>query len=301
MKNREVSIVTGWGDHLGTGHLQRMANLADFINRESSFRAFLICGRKPAFLPDSLHDYFSERIRPECGLIIRDMRNSGIVEMKGLKGLCRVIAVDDCGPGREMADCPIDLLPNLTYAINKKELFIYGYTFTDSIRRLGNHPVRKDIDYALYCGISPSRETVDSLLTLIPDNRSCAILAGSDSRVIKKGTIKPLQKSYAETLLSARVLISHFGITLYEGHIAGCRLVSINPTGYHSQLADIAKHDLGLTNLGILDAVDHDQARSVVSESCLNALADMIIPAAINKKIEKGLELFLTRIQAYLH
>jgi hypothetical protein len=300
MTAREVTIVTGWGDHLGTGHVQRMANLANHMNSHASPQAYIMCDREPEFLPVSFKDIFSNRIRPGTGIIIRDKRDSSIKEMEELKGHGNVIAIDDCGPGRELADLPVDLLPNLKYSINNTELFIYGYTFTDSIRRLGSHPVRKEIDYALYCGISPSRETVNFILSLIPKDSSCAILSGSRSALMRNGALEPLQKSYAETLISARVLISHFGITLYEGHLAGCRLISMNPTEYHSRLSEIARHDLELINLGVIDAIDPNQARTVVSDASRSTIPGSIDPMKIIKTIETGLDLFLSQLQPFL-
>jgi hypothetical protein len=300
MIKREVSIITGWGDHLGSGHIQRMANLASHINVHTSLQAFLICEQKPAFLPESFNDIVSKTIRPGSSFMIRDRRDSSIGEMKELERYGRVIAIDDCGPGRDLADLPIDLLPNLTYSIAKKELFIYGFTFADSIKNLGASPVHKDLDYAIYCGISPSRRTIDTILSLIPTQCSCAILTGDDSTLLKDGIIMPLHKTYAEALLSARVLITHFGITLYEGYIAGCRLITMNPTEYHSRLSDIAKDDLGLINLGIIDAFDPDHARSSIYKTLLNAETGSINPSFISEIIQNGCGMFLSRIQSFM-
>lgn len=300
MKKRIVSIITGWGGNLGTGHLQRMANLADYINRNSDFRAVITCERIPGILPTALRSICSDTLNPDSIIIIRDKRDSGIDEMENLKRVSPVIAIDDCGAGRERADHVIDLLPNLTYSIYNKDQFIYGYNFTDSIRRLGNRRITKGIDYALYCGCDPSSRTIDFILSLIPEHSSCAILGGDDSRLRIQGTMEPLRTSYAETLLSSRILISHFGITLYEGYRAGCRLLSINPTAYHSLLSDKAAIDLGLVNLGTMDDIDPVHARSVVSDSSRSLAIDSMDPADINAAIEKGLALVMSSLQSFI-
>ena len=300
MKTKELSILTGWGGPLGTGHMQRMAAFADHVNRHTSLRAFLVCDRAPDFLPPQFKELFSDTIRPGSGIIIRDKRDSETLEMKELKAHARLIAVDDCGPGRDMADLAIDLLPNLKYSINTKELFLYGYAFADSVRQLDRRPVTKDIDYALYCGNNPSPHTVDFFLSLIPEHTCCALLAGNASRLIIQGAEKPLRGSYAETLLSSNVLISHFGITLYEGSAAGCRLIAINPTDYHSRLCEIAKDDLALTNLGVLDAMDPGYARNVIADASLKRMPDRMDTAAILTIIDRGIETFLSRINPLL-
>ncbi len=300
MLNPGVSIITGWGGHLGTGHIQRMTNLADFINCHTAMRACIVSDSIPEFIPPHLRSSFTSTIQPGCGLIIRDKRDSSIEEMTSLKQNGRVITVDDCGPGREMADCAIDLLPNLKYSITKKGLFIYGYAFSDSIRRLGNQPIRKDIDYALYCGINPSREIVDFFLSLIPGKSSCAVLAGDASFIMSNGEIQPHDRSYAETLLSTRVLISHFGITLYEGQLAQCRLIAMNPTEYHSHLSDRAGSELNCINIGVTGSIDITKARAILARAMGDHVPICINPAVINKKVEHGLLLFISHIQSLI-
>jgi spore coat polysaccharide biosynthesis predicted glycosyltransferase SpsG len=295
-----VSIVTGWGDHLGAGHIQRMASLAEFLNRKKSVRAFLISREKPAFLPSSIYNYIEPEIKPGIACIIRDMRDSTIDDMLKLKKNHRVIAIDDCGPGRNIADLAIDLLPNPAHAIYKKEQFIYGYNFIDSIRCLDGHKVTKTIDCAIYCGFNPPRETVKFLLSLMPARATCAILSGTNSLLFENGVSSPLSKSHAEILLSSNMLITHFGITLYEGYISGCRLMSINPTEYHSKLADIATKDIGVINLGISGTLEADQARNSISDVMQNPIRSRTDPAAVLEKIEQGLEEFYSGIMPFL-
>jgi len=296
----EITIVTGWGNHLGTGHIQRMTNLVDFINGHTSMGAFIVSDSIPEFIPSHLRSSFTRTIQPGCRLIVRDKRDSSIEEMTSLKQSGRVITIDDCGPGRELADCAIDLLPNLKYSITKKGLFIYGYAFSDSIRRLGNQPIRKDIDYALYCGINPSREIVDFFLSLVPVKSSCAVLAGNASFIINNGEKLPLDRSYAETLLSTRVLISHFGITLYEGQLAQCRLITMNPTEYHSHLSDRAGSELNCINIGVTGSIDITEARATLARAIGDHVPLCINPAVINKNVEHGLLLFISHIQSLM-
>ena len=300
MQHRIVSIVTGWGSGLGTGHVQRMASLASFLNRSKGISAFLVAGRKPDFLPFELHDCFLPSIKPGTGCIIRDMRDSSEEEMRELKKIGSVVTIDDCGPGRRMADAAIDLLPNPENRDHKKESFIYGYNFIDSLRKLNEEHIEKNLDALLYCGYKPAAETVDFIHSLIPRNKICAVLHGMETSIISGGMAISLSQSYAETILSARVLISHFGIALYEGYACGCRLVCVNPTGYHSQLADIAGNDIDAVNLGLLSEVDRGKAQEIISNLIDNPTADRIDPRAVCEKIEAGLERFYEDIKPYL-
>ncbi|HOT43275.1 MAG TPA: hypothetical protein PLM53_00945 [Spirochaetota bacterium] len=299
MIKREVSIVTGWGGHLGTGHVQRMASLAFHINRHTPLKAYLVCERKPGFLPELFDDCIVNAIRPDSAFIIRDKRDSTISDMEALQSHGRVIAIDDCGPGRGQADLAIDLLPNLQYSSYDKDLFIFGFTFADSVMKLGVRTVTKDIDFAVYCGISPPQRTIAAITALIPVKYSYAVLAGATQTLFKDGTAEPLNKSYAEILMSSKVLITHFGITLYEGLISGCKIITINPTEYHSRLSDIAGDGIDLVNLGVIDAIDPSQARSAISGSLTAVGSSAVAPPEINEAIKTGLDLFISRIRPF--
>jgi spore coat polysaccharide biosynthesis predicted glycosyltransferase SpsG len=300
MRNGTVSIVTGWSGQLGTGHIQRMASLAEFLERKKSLRTFIIIREKPEFLPPSICNHCIPEFKPGGSCIIRDMRDSTIEDMRKLKTAHRVIAVDDCGPGRDIADCAIDLLPNLTHAAHSREMFIYGYNFMDSIRRLDRQEVAKTIDCAVYCGLDPSQEAVDYYLSLMPPRATCAVLSCNNSLLSKNKSVSPILKSHAEILLSSKMLISHFGITLYEGYISGCRLMSINPTEYHSRLADIAAHDIGLVNLGMTGSIGADAVRDSIADMIRNPILSRIDPASVGEKIDAGLENFYSRIAPFL-
>ena len=156
----------------------------------------------------------------------------------------------------------IDLLPNLRYSIYNKDTFIFGYNFADSIRRLGSRRIEKKIDIALYCGMDAPPATVRRLVPMLPDHATTAVLAGENSFFLQDGIRFPLDMTVSETLAASKVLFTHFGITLYEGHAAGCRLVCINPTPYHADLAEKARTDLDIINLGVIERVNPELCRA---------------------------------------
>lgn len=293
MKKR-ISIITGIGGHLGSGHLQRMANLADFIMRETAHDVSIVMKEGAGSLPQSLRPLCVDSIPSASSLIIRDMRDSTLEEMSALRRVAPIIAVDDCGPGRNLATHPIDLLPNPHGTVPRSDLFLFGHAFTESIRAIGTKTINKTIDVALYCGFRPAPKTVQSLLSLVPEELSCALLAGDESRVIERKRSFPLPCSFAEALLASRVLISHFGITLYEGHISGCRIVSVNPTPYHASLVDKADPVLNPVNLGILPLTNPSHASSMILKTAHNPLVNYIDTAMILEQITCKLRNFLT-------
>ncbi|OHD65399.1 MAG: hypothetical protein A2176_15710 [Spirochaetes bacterium RBG_13_51_14] len=297
MRNRVISIVTGWGGHLGTGHIQRMISLADYLSRRKRMEVSLVCGRVPEFISPTIRDYFRPAAVPGSDCVVRDMRDSSIDEILNLKKLGRIIAVDDCGPGRDCADRAIDLLPNMCHSVRNKKMFLYGYNFFNSVYRMNEDRIIKTTDVAFYCGYNPQPETVEFLLSLVPSDCTAALCAGNESLIVTNRKSSPLRKTYAETLLSAKVLVSHFGIALYEGHIAGCRLASVNPSEYHSRLADMASHDIDAINLGMLKTIHPDESRKTLSLLIANPRAEEVYPAAVLSSIEAGLEHFYNEIR----
>jgi hypothetical protein len=300
MRQYRVSILTGWGDRLGAGHIQRMASLVMFLNRIKEVPACIVCDRAPDLAPPIPSLYFQTELNSGNCCVIRDMRDSSIDEMRKLKAVAKVIAIDDCGPGRDLADARVNLLPHPSLKKYNRESFIFGYNFTESVRSLAQKQITKDIDAVLYCGVNPDPETIGFFRSLVPNDKTCAILCEKDPRMIAGGKESPLTRSYAETMLSARVLISHFGISLYEGRLSGCRLACINPTEYHSRLADIAGGDIGIENLGVRASLDRAYARERIEYLIRNPLVDRIYPPELIQKIDAALENFYSEIKQYL-
>ena len=72
---KKIIIVTGTGGHLGTGHFQRMVNLAMVINREQNLSASIFLPHNnERSLTEKFKDLLIENIPAGTDLIIRDMR-----------------------------------------------------------------------------------------------------------------------------------------------------------------------------------------------------------------------------------
>jgi len=287
--SKSISIVTDWNSELGSGHVQRMASLLVYLNLQGDCNAQIINSSDMAPLPPELRGLVNPQIPSSTDLIIRDMRDSGVGEIKALRQHAGVMVIDDNGPGRSEADIRVDLLPNPLIRENngdyRPDSFIYGYNFQSSIRDLSRTSVLKDIDISIYCGANPSGKSMDDLLALVPDNATIALLMGEDSEIIKNGKRESdRSRGYGEMILASRVLLSHFGITLYEGHISGCRLISLNPTQYHSDLADQAT-ELDILNLGVAGQFDTNIAKREISAMIESAKTESITQGDVNGKI----------------
>lgn len=293
-----IAIKTSWGKYFGMGHLQRMTSVLWFLNEIKNKKTFLITDSIPEAFPEELNKYVKKNIDFLPSLIIRDMRDSSKDEIESLRETCKVVSIDDNGIGRTIADYAIDILPNPEKAIKRpglkhKNIFLYGYNFINALFKIKDKTIKKYLDFAIYPGNSADSGRIDILTSSLPLNSNFAILNGKDSYTVINGVRKPLKESsYALTILSSKVLISHFGITLYEGFISGCRLFTINPTPYHSLLANMAENNLGLTNLGIYDKINKEETAYILKKSVITPLYRTISGEDVYKTTMDNLEEF---------
>ena len=111
MDKKNIIIVTGTGGILGTGHLQRMLNLAVHLNSTDDFSASIFLKQNYYHTEKSFGNIITDSIPENTDLIIRDMRDSSAEDIQLLKEKAPVLVVDDSGPGNMSADYIITLLP----------------------------------------------------------------------------------------------------------------------------------------------------------------------------------------------
>lgn len=290
----QIGIKTDWSASLGMGHIQRMTTLLGFLNSRKNVTAFIVPGEIPGFFPASLRSCVKKDFDKKTDIIIRDMRDSSSGEIAELRRISPVLVIDDNGSGRDSADYRVDLLPNpLRDDSDLKGCFIYGYNFISSLEKNRDRTFEKIFDFALYPGNSPDDEYVEFLLSLLPEKSKAVLLMGANSIMIDgKKRVSLSGMSQAEIILSSRVVVSHFGITLYEGIISGCRTVSINPSEYHNTLSEMIKGETGLLNLGIKDSIDKGIVRRKLERLLNEAEVEKIEAGEVYKNAANGLLMF---------
>lgn len=283
-----IAVLAGWGEKYGTGHIQRMVALIRHLNTKPDVEALLWSDSPPKLITGWAAIPTGKVLGNRIDLIIRDMRDSSTEEMLSLKARAPVLALDDLGPGRSEADFVLDLLPH-TYDLpsgtgtTDDGLFIFGDTFISGLAGLGERVIEKTIDYALYPGVGAPPEYITFLKSLLPRPSTTALLQGSSLLVDGPSGVREFgQSDYSLLLLSSKVLISHFGVSLYEAAAAGCRPVAINPTPYHSVLSDRAPASLGLRNLGVSGTIDREKAVKEIIEAARNPVCDRIIASQVH-------------------
>ncbi len=297
MANKTITIVTGLSPNLGAGHFQRMLNFLWYLKENSNIHAFLKLMGDTEYIPEELRRFSIPEIHPDSDLIIRDMRDSEQDEIDKLKRTGKVLVIDDLGEGRYRADYTIDLLPNLVhYQKNTnsfKDMFLFGYNFSKAVKSFSGMNIKKNIDLIIYPGFKIHEEYLKKLLSIFPENISILILSDNrDSSIKGRYPDFYSEKTSAELLLSGKIVITHFGITLYESYICGCRPMAINPTVYHSELTEMVIDTMNISNLGLYDDFDEERVLNSVENILQTCSFPEINPDLVSSKIDEGLNNF---------
>ncbi|MCX8123326.1 MAG: hypothetical protein N3F66_04090 [Spirochaetes bacterium] len=231
-----ITIVTDSGPHIGQGHWQRMLLLAYHCYHNSIPVTVLHkTGIRP---PEGFPVKFANSIPHTTHCIIRDMRDSSKEDIEILRAIAPVIVIDDCGQGRTLAHAAIDLLPNIygttanTFT-SSVPLFLYGYNFYTSL--LHAPPIiTKDIDCFIYASTFDAGPLCKAL------KPHCSYVC-SNGNTLDANTVI-INSAYAELIARSKVVITHFGITVYEALLCGCHSVILNPTDYHEKLSHTLTH-----------------------------------------------------------
>ena len=275
----KILLLTDRNVSLGSGHIQRMLSLRDYLNN---------CGFAVGLAS-------SANVAGGIELFIRDMRDSYTDEIRVLQKTAPVVVIDDRGSGRAAADKVIDLLPHPAHLVNDTdyhpEAFLYGYEFCKSLDYCVSS-FSKDIPFVMYAGAEADDETINFLLAAAPEELSGVMLANNRRIKIENGKYAgEADRTYAEIILSANVLVSHFGITMYEAALGGASVIAINPSEYHNVLAQNAS-GLNVVHSVLREMTDPLTVSEIIRRETFvpKRAAD---PALVKEKIFSNMENFI--------
>ncbi len=295
MAESHVHIITDRGPGMGTGHLQRMMLLAWHLDKYGPCTASLQVLHPYRDMPKEILPLVTDSIHPRTDIIIRDMRNSTGDETGNLRKHAPVIAIDDEGEGAELASERLYILPRPGQSIDENRFpafFLYGYGLYRGLQE-GSEPPVRDIDLSLYTGNGEDHPYTEKILSLLPADLTVALLNGDKSRIIagERSITGDKHVTYTSLLTRSRCVMSHFGILLYEASLCGCHLVSVNPTEYHSHLADIAP--LPLYNAGCIDSLQKDPVEKMLHQLLSSREQPPPSPGSILQQVHENLQSFV--------
>ena len=294
---KRIALLSRWGEGYGMGHIQRICSLYAFLDLRGC-EPVIISGEE---IPSDISGRkfrWAEFLSDSFALVIRDMRDSSEQEIAALKKKAPVVVVDDIGEGRKKADLAIDLLPNLVFSFEKNTEFpfIYGYNFTREIELLENSDISKTIDFCVYAGAAKDPDYEEFLIRCLPDGATAVILNGGKMTGVNIEQRVLEGMNYPLPLLCSRNLISHFGISLFEGQLCGCGLYSVNPTQYHSDLCAAAQGVLAVENFGVYPQLDSQRMKNRLKEALAGRTSAVDI-GRVKEAMHCGLDLFYDRIK----
>jgi hypothetical protein len=301
MDKKKIIIISGTGDILGTGHLQRMLNLAVHLNRKKNFSASIYLKQNEHPVEKKFSGLMTDSIPSGTQFIIRDMRDSSTEEIQLLKQTSPVLVIDDSGPGREYADHAVNLLPLPSRILNDikpdTSLFLYGYNFSEGIKLLKEKDFfKKDIDIAVYTGYDPSSELTALIKKSIPESAQSVLLAGGGA-VCLTGKSSLFESGYAEIISRAKIVITHFGLTMFEAHACGCSIAALNPTEYHNTLTDTVRDDFNIIYSSEYNSFSPENLYQIIDTELQNYNTPEISADKILNKISTGTENFIKYIE----
>ncbi|PKL16784.1 MAG: hypothetical protein CVV49_14385 [Spirochaetae bacterium HGW-Spirochaetae-5] len=262
-----------------------MLNLAVHLNRNNNFSALIFLTQNQHPLEEKFNGLITTSIAADTDLIIKDMRDSTIEEMNSLRRIAPVLAIDDSGMGRDFADYAVNLLPvpsvNGSAVKPETSLFIYGYNFTEGISLLkSNSSFTKDIDVTVYAGYNPAPKLISSIRESI------------------KGNFLKTETPYAEIISRSKIVITHFGLTMFEADACGCKIAALNPTEYHSKLTEIASDDFNIIYSAEYNSLSPEILKKKIETELKKNTETIISPEEILKKINNGTENFIRYINS---
>jgi len=300
MNKKNIIIITGTGGIYGTGHIQRMLNLAIHLNSRIDFTASIYLKQNEYPLSEKFKELLINSIPPDTDLIIHDMRDSSVEEMQILKQTAPVLTIDDSGPGQKSADYAVNLLPVPSEVSDnikpETSLFLYGYNFTEGIGHLQkNKFLKKDIDIAVYAGYDPPAEIISLIRKSIPEY-SFSILLADGRAILLTGETLPSGITYAEVITRTRIVITHFGLTMFEAHACGCKIAALDPTAYHKTLTETVSSEFNILYSSEYKSLSTSELYIVLQNELKNYTVKNISAENILKKINSTTENFIKYI-----
>jgi spore coat polysaccharide biosynthesis predicted glycosyltransferase SpsG len=304
MDKKRTVILTGTGGELGTGHLQRMLNLAVTINSGNSLSASVILQSSEFPVSDELRPLLVDAIPAGTDLIIRDMRNSSAECISELKQFAPVLVIDDSGAGRDAADYRLTLLPVPSEKAAEirpdLSLFLYGYNFTEGLKKLNPRKTfHRDIDVTIYAGFNPPHELIETIQKAFPENSVSLLLSGGKALTLS-GDNSFQENSYAEILMRSKTVITHFGLTMFEAFICGCRIAALNPSPYHTVLTDMVKEEFGIIYMSEYGGFSPEILKIIIQREIEQKRYKTLSPEMILERVNSGTSNFIEYLNKIL-
>lgn len=223
----------------GTGHLRRLTALAERL--QDTWRCILYIPHSTeycALLPPGNRVTVVTELPSAAHLIIIDRFRSTAGEIENYRKIGPVVAIDEGGGGRALADYLLDIIPALPGRLCRANRVSPSFLPLPEIRRLVHSP---QIQSALVVAGGENASSLampwarllssfDVDVTVI--DPSAQERRKENPRLAVTGSVPNLR----EELYRYDLVLTHYGFTAFEALAAGCRVILFSPTRYHYRL-----------------------------------------------------------------
>ncbi len=245
MSKPRIVFCTAAGAHYGMGHLKRCASLAG--GADGLFSSTLaLKKRRCSSAADSRrfeHLSFAEDIRTtaQADLIVTDMRDTSVGVMRRLTRTAPVVSIDDGKAGIKYAHITVSPLPALEDVCTNFRGPEY-MIFDNRIFAVPRVPYQEKKGTVVSFGGSDPHNLTGAVVSCLNElGIAPDIVRGpffEHSLVGLRGNVIDSPMHLHEIISNARVLITSFGITMYEAFFLGTPVVLFNHSSYHFLLAN---------------------------------------------------------------
>lgn len=238
----------------GSGHLRRTIELTQKLAQDLPSLIYLPDNTELSkSLVDEIPQLTCREFPPSCALVIIDNFQSSEGLIRYLRKKAPVVALDEGGSGRHLADYLLDIIPPLSHDTENEDtapnLFEPAFIALPKKRKSRLpaydkrfYPNAKKHRILVVCGGEDSERAaipvaghIASLgfdVTAIDPHVRFEDIASHEGEFSLSAGIPDLR----EQLESWDIVVTHYGFTAFEASVAGCAVVLVSPTPIHEEL-----------------------------------------------------------------
>lgn len=225
----------------GTGHVRRLVSL--ILSLKDEWRCLLYIPRSSSFIkmvPIEIKHLIISDLPLSAHLVILDHFRTDETDIKMMRKIGPVVAIDEGGRGRSLCDYLLDIIPGIQCRfISPANLSNVSFLPLPIARK--KEAVQKirsvlivaggDKDFDFITQVSRYLASMDFEVTAIHPHVSGTTITPAGY------TVTGLVENLREKLCHYDLVLTHYGFTAFEALAAGCRVILFSPTKYHFKLS----------------------------------------------------------------
>ncbi len=281
-----VIIYTRAGKGYGYGHLKRSISLYNkliekyqvsiIIYEYKSAKAILESKKIKYYSINSSTQLKKVLTSRRPNLLITDIRDTSLEITKWMRKYTKILSIDDYGLGSHYANVTIHMLAkpsqlSLTANFTGQKYLVLPDDLITYKKKKSVHEIKNVL--ISFGGEDPyglSKQTI-SLINKLTGEYNITIILGplyQGTKDLPVAKIIDFPDNIYPYIEESDILITSYGLTVYESLMIGTPVITINPTEYHN---DLAQQVIGINNLGVYSA-QHENDIFIGLKSCLESI-----------------------------